>query len=55
MNSSDTREFFRGRGGPDRQKDRGKYSGEDRDRDSRDRNARKNEKCQRETARESER
>jgi hypothetical protein len=50
--NSDTSEVFRGRDGPDRQKDGGKYSGEDRGRDSRERNDRNNERdrdedCQR--------
>jgi hypothetical protein len=44
LNKSDTRELFRGRDGPDRQKDRGKCSGEDRGSDSRDRNDRNNDK-----------
>ena len=44
LNKSDTIEHVRGRDGPDTQKDRGKYSGEDRGRDSRDRNDRNNER-----------
>ena len=44
LNKSDTRELFRGRDGPDRQNERGKYSGEDRGRDSRDSRDRNNER-----------
>ena len=44
MKNSDTREFFRDRDGPDRQKNIGKYSGEDSGRVTRDRNKRRNEK-----------
>jgi hypothetical protein len=46
LNNSNTRELFRNRDGPDRQKDRGKYRGADRGRDSTDRNDRNNERDQ---------
>ena len=44
LSNSDTGELFRGRHGPDRQKDRGNVKGEDRGRDSRDTNDRHNDR-----------